>query len=54
MSVDLTPAKAGFRSLFPADHPARLALEAQPDAVTEEEYAVLFPIIVRLAGSRGA
>jgi hypothetical protein len=34
--VDLVPKKAGFRRLFPPDHPARLTLEAQPDMVSEE------------------
>ncbi|MGP8019212.1 MAG: hypothetical protein ACLPP2_07785 [Thermoplasmata archaeon] len=52
MTVDLLPKKAGFRHLFPPDHPARLALEAQPDAVTEEEFSVLYPILVRLAGTK--
>lgn len=52
MTVELLEKKAGFRRLFPPDHPARLVLEAQPDALTEAEFLVLFPILVRLAGTR--
>lgn len=52
MTVDLLPKKDGFRRLFPPEHPARLALEAQPDSVTEEEFASLYPVLVRLAGVR--
>jgi len=52
LTVDLLPKKAGFRRLFPPNHPARLALEAQPDAVSEEEYATLYGVLVRLAGLR--
>ena len=54
MTVDLLPKKAGFRRLFPPDHQARLALEAQPDTVTDEEFATLYPILVRLAGIKTA
>ncbi len=50
--VDLLPKKDGFRRIFPPEHPARLALEAQPDSVTEEEFAVLYPVLVRLAGTK--
>lgn len=52
MSVDLLPKKDGFRQLFPAAHPARLALESQPDAMTDEQFELLYPILVRLAGVR--
>jgi hypothetical protein len=53
VTVDLLPKKAGFRRLFPdPSHPARLCLEVQPDTISEEEMAVLFPILVRLAGVR--
>jgi len=54
VTVDLLPAKAGFRRLFSPEAPARLALEAQPDTVTEEEFATLYPILVRLAGTKTA
>ena len=50
--VDLTPSKAGFRRLFPPDHPARLAIEAQPDTLSEEEFRALYPLLVRLAGTK--
>ncbi len=50
--VDLTRAKAGFRGLFGPSHPARVALEAEPDQVTEQEFLLLYPILVRLAGTR--
>ncbi len=50
--VDLTAAKAGFRALFPPGHPARLALDAQPDVVDEGTFGTLFPVLVRLAGVR--
>ena len=52
VTVDLIPKKTGFRGLFAPDHPARLALEAQPDSVSDEEYATLYPVLVRLAGVR--
>lgn len=52
MTVDLVPRKAGFRRLFAPDHPARLAIEAQPDRLSEEEFLALYPVLVRLAGMR--
>ena len=52
MWVDLRLAKDGFARLFPPGHPARRVLDAQPDEVPEEEYRLLFPILVRLAGER--
>ncbi len=52
MTVDLLPKKDGFRRLFPPEHPARLALEAQPDSLTDEEFAFLYPVLVRLAGTK--
>ncbi len=52
VTVDLLPKKDGFRRLFPPEAPARLALEAQPDTVSEEEFAVLYPVLVRLAGTK--
>jgi hypothetical protein len=52
VTVELLPKKAGFRQLFPPDHPARLALEAQPDTISEEEFAILYPVLVRLAGTK--
>ncbi len=48
----LVTAKEGFRRLFLPDHPARLALEAQPDGVTEAEFTVLYPLLIRLAGTK--
>ncbi|MGA7846337.1 MAG: hypothetical protein WCB18_04515 [Thermoplasmata archaeon] len=50
--VDLLPKKAGFRRIFPPDHLARLALEAQPDTVTDEEFAALYRVLVNLAGTK--
>lgn len=50
MWVDLRPAKEGFRKLFAPSHPARLAIEAQPDSVTDGEFEVLYPTLIRLAG----
>lgn len=50
--VDLRPKKEGFQRLFTPTHPARVALEAQPDTVTEEEFLALYPVLVRLAGTR--
>jgi hypothetical protein len=52
VTVDLLPKKAGFGRLFPPDHPARLAIEAQPDAISEEEFSILYPVLVRLARIR--
>jgi len=51
--VDLLPKKDGFRRLFPDPNaPARLCLEAQPDTISDEEFAVLYGVLVRLAGVR--
>ena len=50
--VDLTAAKAGFRALFPPGHPARLALDAQPDEIDKGTFDALYPVLVRLAGVR--
>ncbi len=50
--IELRGAKAGFRRMFPPTHPARLAIEAEPDRVSDEEFRHLFPLLVRLAGSR--
>jgi hypothetical protein len=53
MTVDLLPKKAGFRRLFPdPSHPARLCLEAQPDTISDDEMAILYPVLIRLAGVR--
>jgi hypothetical protein len=52
VTIDLIPKKAGFRLLFPPEHPARLALEAQPDVISDEEMVALYTILVRLAGVR--
>lgn len=52
MTVDLLPKKEGFRRLFAPDHPARLALESQPDTISEEQFEQLYPVLVRLAGAR--
>ncbi len=52
MWVDLRPTKEGFRRLLDPTHPARLALEAQPDTITEEEFTLLYPLLIRLAGTR--
>jgi hypothetical protein len=55
MTVDLLPKKAGFRRLFPnPSHPARLCLEAQPDTISDEEMAILYPVLIRLAGIKEA
>lgn len=52
MTVDLRRAKEGFIGLFPAGHPAREAILAQPDSVAEEEFPHLYRVLVRLAGIR--
>ena len=50
MIVDLCRAKQGFAVLFPVGHPALEAILAQPDAIAEEEFTQLFPVLIRLAG----
>ena len=52
MRVLLTPAKEGFRRLFPPAHPARLAIEELPDVIDDSEFRALYPVLIRLAGVR--
>jgi hypothetical protein len=54
LKVDLLRAKEGFRLLLPPDHPARLALEAQPDHIPESEFLSLYPVLIRLSATKGA
>jgi hypothetical protein len=49
----LRVAKEGFRRLLPPDHPARLALEAQPDHIPESEFLALYPVLIRLSATKG-
>jgi hypothetical protein len=51
MDVDLRKAKEGFRRLFPPGHAARVALEYQPDLISESEFKALFPVLIRLAAA---
>lgn len=52
LRVDLVSAKEGFRKLLPPIHPARIVLEEQADSISETEFQVLFPLLIRLAGTR--
>jgi hypothetical protein len=52
VTVDMGRAKEGFSRLFPAGHPAREAILAQPDSLSDEEFSQLYPVLVRLAGIR--
>jgi hypothetical protein len=52
VNFDLGRAKVGFSRLFPVGHPAREAILAQPESLTEEEFVHLYPVLIRLAGIR--